>query len=169
LNTYLANSNVPHKSLEALIAFNKANADRVMPFFGQELFERAQAKGPLTDAAYIKARDESRRLAGANGLLAVLNRGKLDAILATSVSPAWPTDPVLGDRFIGSGYGIAAVAGTPSLTVPAGDARGLPIGVTLLGRPYSEGDLIGFGYALEQVLKARKPPQYKSSLTAAGQ
>ena len=167
LNTYLANSSAPHKSLEAVIAFNKANADRVMPFFGQELFERAQAKGPLSDPAYITARDESRRLAGANGLLAVLNNEKLDAILATSVSPAWPTDHVLGDRFIGSGYGIAAVAGTPSLTVPAGEARGLPIGVTLLGRPYSEGDLIGFGYALEQVLKARKPPQYKSSLTAA--
>jgi amidase len=165
LNKYLAQSNSPHKSLAALIAFNKANADRVMPFFGQELFERAQAKGPLTDPAYIKARDESRRLAGSNGLLAVLNAEKLDAVLATSVSPAWPTDPVLGDRFIGSGYGIAAVAGTPSLTVPAGDARGLPIGVTLMGKPYSEGELIGYGYALEQVLKARKPPQYKRSVT----
>jgi amidase len=95
----------------------------------------------------------------------VLNGDKLDAILATSVSPAWPTDHVLGDRFIGSGYGIAAVAGTPSLTVPAGETRGLPIGVTLLGRPYSEGDLIGYGYALEQLLKARKPPQYRRSLT----
>lgn len=165
LNTYIARSNSPHKSLEALIAFNKANADRVMPFFGQELFERAQAKGPLTDPAYIKARDEARRLAGANGLLAVLSAQKLDAVLATSVSPAWPTDHVLGDRFIGSGYGIAAVAGTPSLTVPAGATRDLPIGVTLMGRPYSEGELIGYGYALEQVLKARKPPQYKRSVT----
>lgn len=166
LNRYLANSNAPHKSLEALIAFNKANADRVMPFFGQELFERAQAKGPLTDPAYIKARDDARRLAGTDGLLAALDAAKLDAVLATSVSPAWPTDHVLGDRFIGSGYGIAAVAGTPSLTVPAGEARGLPIGVTLMGRPYSEGDLIGYGYALEQQLKARKPPQYRPSLTA---
>ena len=169
LNRYLANSNAPHKSLEALIAFNKANADRVMPFFGQELFERALAKGPLSDAAYLKARDDARRLAGADGLLAVLSREKLDAILTTSVSPAWPTDHVLGDRFIGSGYGIAAVAGTPSLTVPAGEARGLPIGVTLLGPPYGEGDLIGYGYALEQVLKARKPPQYRLTVDAAGQ
>jgi amidase len=164
LNKYLSASNAPYKSLEALIAYNKENAERVMPFFGQEFFERAQAKGSLTDAAYVKARDGSRRLAREEGLLAVLDRDKLDAVLATSVSPAWPTDHVLGDRFIGSGYGIAAVAGTPSLTVPAGEASGLPIGVTLLGRAYSEGELIGYGFALEQVLKARKPPQYKTTL-----
>jgi amidase len=166
LNTYLARSGAPHRSLEALIAWNKANANRAMPFFGQELFERAQAKGPLTDAAYIKARDTARRLAGQDGLLAALDQDKLDAIVAPSMSPAWPTDHVLGDHFVGAGYGIAAVAGTPSITVPVGESRGLPLGLTFMGRADSEGDLLGFAFALEQVTKARKPPAFVSTLGA---
>jgi amidase len=165
LNQYLKNSGSSQASLEALIAYNKSNADKVMPFFGQELFEQAQAKGPLTDAAYTKARAAARRLAGADGLLAALDGAKLDAILAPSMSPAWPTDPVLGDHFVGAGYGMAAVAGTPSITVPVGESHGLPIGVTFMGRAYSEGDLIGYAYALEQATKARKAPQYKPTLT----
>ena len=92
-----------------------------MPIFGQEIFEKAQAKGPLTDAAYLKARDDARRLAGKDGLLAALDKHKLDAVIAPSMSPAWLTDHVLGDHFVGAGYGIAAVAGTPSITVPVGD------------------------------------------------
>jgi amidase len=135
-----------------------------MPFFGQEIFEQAQEKGPLTDAAYRRARDRARLLAGRDGLLAVLDAQKLDAVLAPSMSPAWPTDHVLGDHFVGAGYGIAAVAGTPSITVPAGETRGLPIGVTFMGRAYSEGNLLGFAYALEQALKARKPPQFIATL-----
>jgi amidase len=164
LNKYLAASAAPHKSLAALIAWNKANAGRVMPFFGQELFEQAQAKGPLTDAAYRKARDNATRLAGADGLLAALAREKLDAIVAASVSPAWPTDHVLGDHFAGAGYGIAAVAGTPSITVPVGESHGLPVGLTLMGAPYAEGPLLGYAYAVEQLTKARKPPEYKNTL-----
>jgi amidase len=164
LNTYLKSSGAPHASLEALIAYNKANADRVMPFFGQEIFEQAQAKGALTDAEYIKARDAAKRLAGKDGLIAALDGNKLDALLAPSMSPAWPTDHVLGDHFLGAGYGMAAVAGTPSITVPMGESFGLPIGVTLMGRAYSEGDLIALAYALEQATKARKAPQYKRTL-----
>jgi amidase len=164
LNHYLKASGSPHASLEALIAFNKANADKVMPFFGQELFELAQAKGPLTDAAYKKLRDDARRLAGEEGILAALDRDKLDGIIAPSVSPAWPTDHVLGDRFLGAGYGAAAVAGTPSITVPIAEAQGLPVGFTIMGRAYSEPDLIGFAYAIEQATKARKPPQYKRTV-----
>ena len=164
LNTYLKRSGAPHASLEALIAFNKANADRVMPIFGQEIFEQAQAKGPLTDAAYRKARDTARRLAGRDGLIATLDRHKLDAMIAPSMSPAWPTDHVLGDHFVGAGYGMAAVAATPSITIPIGDSHGLPIGVTFMGRAYSEGELIGFGYALEQLTKARKAPLFKPTL-----
>ena len=164
LNRYLKDSGAPHASLEALIAWNKANADRVMPIFGQEIFEQAQAKGALSDAAYIKARDSARRLAGRDGLLVTLDKNKLDAILAPSASPAWPTDPVLGDHFIGAGYGMAAVAATPSITVPIGESHGLPLGLTFMGRAYSEGDLLGFGYALEQVLKARQPPSFKPTL-----
>lgn len=164
LNGYLKRSGAPQASLEALIAWNKANADRVMPIFGQEIFEQAQAKGPLSDAAYIKARDSARRLAGRDGLVMTLDRNKLDALIAPSVSPAWPTDHVLGDHFLGAGYGMAAVAGTPSLTVPIGDSYGLPIGLTLMGRAYSEGELLGFGYALEQLTRARKPPTFKPTL-----
>jgi amidase len=163
LNTYLKTSGSPH-TLESIIAWNTANAERVMPFFGQELFERAQAKGPLTDAAYIKARDDARRLAGNEGLLRALDREKLDAIIAPSTSPAWPTDHVLGDHFVGAGYGMAAVAGTPSITVPVGESHGLPLGLTFMGRAYSEPELIGFAYALEQITNARKPPEFKPTL-----
>jgi amidase len=164
LNAYLQKSSSPHKSLEAVIAWNKANADKAMPFFGQELFERAQAKGPLSDAAYIKARNDSRRLAGKEGLVAALAANRLDAIIAPSMSPAWPTDHVLGDHFVGAGYGIAAVAGTPSLTVPIGESHGLPLGLTFMGPAYSEGALLGYGFALEQQTRARKPPTFKPSL-----
>ncbi len=164
LNTYLKKSGSPHASLEALITWNKANAAKAMPFFGQEIFEQAQAKGPLTNPAYKKARDDARRLAGKDGLLAVLAKEKLDAVIAPSLSPAWPTDHVLGDHFVGAGYGMSAVAGTPSLTVPIGDSHGLPLGVTFMGPAYSEGELIGFGYALEQATKARRPPTYKATL-----
>jgi len=165
INAYLKASGAPHRSLDALIAWNKSNAARVMPFFGQEIFERAQAKGPLTDAAYRKARDESRRLAGKDGLLSALDRDQLDALIAPSMSPPWPTDHVLGDHFVGAGYGMAAVAGTPSITVPVGESHGLPVGLTFMGRAYAEPELIGFAYALEQNTKARKAPEYKATLS----
>jgi amidase len=164
LNAYLKKSGSPHTSLEALIVWNKANAAQVMPIFGQEIFEQAQAKGPISDAAYLTARDAARRLAGKDGLIAALETDKLDALIAPSLSPAWPTDHVLGDHFVGAGYGMAAVAGTPSLTVPIGDSHGLPLGVTFMGRPYSEGELIGFGFALEQATRARRPPSFTPTL-----
>ncbi len=164
LNAYLAKARSPHPSLEALIAWNKANAAKAMPFFGQEIFEQAQVKGPLTEPEYVKARDNARRLAGKDGLLATLDREKLDGLIAPSLSPAWPTDHVLGDHFVGAGYGMAAVAGTPSITVPIGDTNGLPLGVTFMGRPYTEGELIGFAFALEQTTKARRAPEYKPTL-----
>ena len=165
VNAYLKKAGAKHSSLEALIAFNKANAAQVMPIFGQEIFEQAQAKGPLSDAAYLKARADARRLAGPDGLIAALDKHKLDALIAPSLSPAWPTDHVLGDHFVGAGYGMAAVAGTPSITVPSGDSQGLPLGVTFMGRAYSEGELIGFGYALEQLMNARRAPQFTPTLT----
>jgi amidase len=164
LNAYLKESGSPLASLEALIVWNNANAARAMPFFGQELFEKAQAKGPLTEPAYRKARDDSRRLAGQDGLVAVLRGEKLDALIAPSMSPAWTTDQVLGDHFTGAGYGMAAVAGTPSVTVPVGEVHGLPIGLTLMGPAYSEPELLGFAYALEQITRARRPPHYKATL-----
>jgi amidase len=165
LNAYLKAANATPGSLAALIAWNRANAARAMPLFAQELFEQAEAKGPLTDAAYRKARDDARRLAGRDGLLAVLGKEHLDAVVAPSMSPAWLTDHVLGDHFVGAGYGVAAVAGTPSLTIPAGESHGLPLGITLMGRAWSEADLLGYGFALELKLKARRAPTFAASAT----
>jgi amidase len=165
LNSYLKKSGAPQASLEALIAWNLANMQKVMPFFGQELFEQAQAKGSLTDPAYVKARDAARRLAGKDGLLATLDKQSLDAVIAPSVGPAWPTDLVLGDHFTRAGYTAAAVAGTPSLTVPIGEAQGLPLGVTFMSRPYTEAELLAWGHAFEQATRARKAPQYKPTLS----
>ena len=163
LNAYLKNAGSPQGSLKALIDWNTAHAADVMPFFGQEIFEKAEKKGPLTDAAYLKAKADARRLAGKDGLLAAIQATKLDAVIAPSTAPAWLTDHVLGDHFAGAGYGIAAVAGTPSLTVPMGESHGLPIGLTFMGPAYSEGELLGFGYAFEQATKARKGPEFKPS------
>ncbi len=164
LNAYLKQSGSPHASLAALIAWNAANAATAMPFFGQEIFEQAQAKGPLTDAAYVKAKAAARTLAGRDGLLAALDAQKLDALIAPSMAPTWPTDHVLGDHFVGAGYGMAAVAGTPSLTVPMGDTHGLPLGLAFMGRAYTEGELLAFGYAFEQKTKARRAPEYQPTL-----
>lgn len=166
LNAYLAKSRAPVASLESLMAWNTEHASQAMPFFGQEILARAQAKGPLTDAAYLKARDEARRLAGKDGLLAAMDRLTLDAVIAPSMSPAWLTDPVLGDHFVGAGYGVAAVAGTPSLTVPAGEVAGLPVGVTWMGRAWSEADLIGYAYAFERATQARRVPTFTKARNA---
>jgi amidase len=165
LNRYLAQSgDAPVHSLQELIEWDKANAGKVMPFFGQELFERAEAKGPLTDRAYLQARAAARRLALNDGLLAALAAAKVDAIIAPSTSPAWRTDHLLGDHFVGGGYGVAAVAGTPSITLPIGAADGLPLGLTFMGPPYSEKALLGFAYALEQILEARTAPQFTPTI-----
>jgi amidase len=166
LNAYLKAAGSPHDSLKALIAWNSANASTVMPLFGQELFEQAEQKGPLTDAAYVKARESARRLAGKEGLLAALDGGKLDFLIAPSMSPAWLTDHVNGDHFTGAGYGIAAVAGTPSLTVPMGESHGLPLGLTFMGRAYTEGPLISVGYAFEQAAQARKAPGFLTTVNS---
>ncbi|MEZ5292563.1 MAG: amidase [Vicinamibacterales bacterium] len=164
LNRYLAGSASAQTSLEALIAWNSANAEMAMPFFGQEIFAQAQAKGPLTDAAYTRARAAARQLAGRDGLLAALDRDRLDALVAPSLGPAWPTDHVLGDHFVGGGYGMAAVAGTPSLTVPMGDVMGLPVGLTFMGRAYAEAELLALGYAFEQKTHARTAPTFAPTL-----
>lgn len=164
LDTYLADSGAPVASLEALVAWNRDNADRAMPFFGQELFEQALAKGPLTDVAYLDARAKARRLAGDEGLLALLRDKQLDAVVAPTTGPAWPTDPVLGDHFSGAGYGVAAVAGTPSVTVPMGHVRGLPLGLSFMGPAWSEAELLAMAYAFEQATLARRPPAFTPTL-----
>ncbi len=160
LETYLARSNAPIKTLAALIAFNKQHAAMEMPYFGQELFEQSQAKGPLTDVAYLAARDKARRLAGQEGIDAALKSHHLDALIAPAMSPAWLTDPINGDHSTGEGYGAAAVAGTPSITIPMGDSHGLPIGIVFMGPAWSEERLIELGYSYEQLTHARKPPRF---------
>lgn len=160
LEAYLSASNAPHKTLSGLIAFNKANASKEMPYFAQELFEQANAKGALTDAAYLQARDKARRLAGPQGIDAALRKQKLDALIAPSMSPAWPTDPINGDHFTGAGYGAAAVARYPSISVPMGEVHGLPLGLTFMGTAWSEARLIALAYAFEQKARARKPPRF---------
>ena len=165
LNRYLAEGPAPVASLDTLIAWNAANADRAMPWFGQELLEQAQAKGPLTDPAYLEAKAAARRLAGDDGLLKVLREGGFDALLAPTTGPAWPIDPVLGDHFTSAGYGAAAVAGTPSLTIPMGEIHGLPVGLSLLGAREGDADLLALGAAVEvELAGARRPPAFRPTL-----
>jgi len=164
LARYLGRSGAPVKDLAGVIAFNQANADAEMPFFAQELFEKAQAKGPLSDKAYRSAVDKARMLAGPRGIDATLRKQKLDALVAPTTSPAWMTDPINGDHFTGASYGAAAVAGYPSLTVPMGDADGLPLGLTFMGPKWSEAKLLGYGYAFEQLAQERRPPQFRLKL-----
>lgn len=164
LREYLAASGAPHADLDSLIAYNLAHADRTMPWFGQELFEMAAARGSLDAPEYRQARDDARRLAGPEGIDATLREHRLDALLTTAIGPAWTRDPVNGDHFLGAGYSVAAVAGYPSVTLPAGEAHGLPVGVVLMGPRWSEGRLIGYAYALEQAMPARIRPALKPTL-----
>lgn len=160
LEAYLADAGAPVRSMAGLIDFNRAHAGQEMPYFGQELFEQAM-KAPALDAkAYRQARDDARRLAGPEGIDAALAEQRLDALVAPSTGPAWRIDTVLGDHFTGAGYGAAAVAGYPSITVPMGDARGLPLGLVFMGTAWSEPRLIELAYGFEQATRARRPPRY---------
>lgn len=164
LNDYLAASGAPARTLTGLIEFNTANADREMRWFGQELFERAAAMAPLTDQAYLEARESAQRLAGPEGIDATLAEHRLDALLTTAVAPAWPVDPVNGDHFLGAGYSAAAVSGYPSITVPAGNIEGLPVNVVFMGAAWSEPRLIALANAFEQASQARIAPTFRPTL-----
>src|SRR5450759_2257363 len=160
LNRYLGSlgPSSPVHSLQELIAFNGREKAREMPFFGQELFVSAQKKGPLTSPAYRAAAAKCRVLARAQGIDLVIQRHHLDAIVAPTGSPAWTTDLVNGDHFTGASSTPAAVAGYPSVTVPAGQAFGLPVGLSFIGGAWSEEKLIALAYAYEQATRHRRPP-----------
>jgi amidase len=166
MGAYLASTPeaVKARSLDDLIAFDRAHAEQEMPLFGQDLFEQAQAmKGPDGDD-YRRARETARRLAGAEGLDKVMTAGRLDAVVAPTTGPAWRTDVVDGDHDSGSASTLPAVAGYPHLTVPMGEVKGLPVGLSFIGRAWSEPQLLALGYAYEQRAHARKPPTYAPSI-----
>ncbi|HYU09831.1 MAG TPA: amidase [Gemmatimonadales bacterium] len=148
------------KSLADVIAFNEANKSREMPYFGQELFIQAQAKGPLTDPAYRDALAKDQRLSRTEGLDVAFAQNTLDAIVAPTGSPPWPTDLVNGDHFLGASSTSAAVAGYPSVAVPVGYAFGLPVGMSFIGRANDEATLLKLAYAYEQAAKPRVPPRF---------
>lgn len=162
LNAYLAGlgPHAPVKSLAEVIAFNEAHAAQVMPFFGQELMQMAQEKGPLTEPAYLDALANNHRQTRQEGIDALLQAHHLDAIVAPSGGPAWVTDWVNGDHYGGGSSSPAAVAGYPSITVPAGFVFGLPVGVSFFSTAYQEPILLKLAYAFEQAAQARRPPQF---------
>jgi amidase len=163
LNRYLGGlgPDAPVRSLADVIAFNEANAARVMPHFGHEYMLEAEAKGGLDTAEYVTARDANHQRLRADGIDKLLSEHRLDALIAPSGGPAWLTDHVNGDHYSDGGSGFsspAAIAGYPSLTVPAGFVAGLPIGLGFFAGAWQEGTLLRLGYAFEQATQARRPP-----------
>ncbi len=147
-------------TLADLIRFNDEHKKEEMPYFGQELFLAAEKKGPLTDKKYIDARAKCIKLARTEGIDAVMTKHRLDALVAPTDSPAWMSDLVDGDHFLGGSSSAAAVAGYPDITVPAGFVFGLPVGISFFGRAWSEPTLIKLAYSFEQATKVRRPPKF---------
>jgi amidase len=162
LNAYLAGlgPQAPVKSLKDIIDFNEKNRNREMPYFGQDLFIKAQEKGPLTSKAYVQALRRNHLMSRTQGIDLVLKQHKLDALIAPTGGPAWPTDLVNGDHFTGGYSTASAVAGYPHITVPAGYVFGLPVGISFFAGAYSEPKLISIAYAFEQATKVRRPPKF---------
>jgi amidase len=169
LNAYLAalGPDAPVHSLAEVIEFNARHADQVMPYFGQEIMLLAQERGPLTDAKYVQALADCRRLARDEGLDKTLAEHRLDAIIAPTGGPAWLTD-YLCHASSHTSSTAAAVAGYPHITVPAGYIFGLPVGLSFIGPAWSDAKLIRFAYAFEQATRVRRPPQFRATVDLVG-
>jgi len=166
LNAYLAwlGPNTPVHTLKEIIDFNERNREKEMPYFGQDMFVKAEAKGPLTEKEYVDALALNHQLARTEGIDALMNKHHLDAIVAPTGGPAWLTDLVTGDHFGGGSSNAAAVAGYPNINVTAGFLSGLPVGISFFGRAWSEPTLIKLAYSFEQATKARQAPKFLPSL-----
>jgi amidase len=167
LNAYLASTPpaVKTRTLAEVIAFNSAHADRELALFGQETFVKAEATKGLDDPAYQAARATSLRLAGRDGIDAMLAANHLDALVSPTMPPAWKIDAVNGDQSTGAGAGsLAAVAGYPHLTVPMGAVTGLPVGLSIIGPAWSEARLLSYGYAYEQAAHTKVTPRFLPSI-----
>jgi amidase len=160
LNAYLAARPGAPGSLKEIIGFNERNRDKEMPYFGQDIFLKAEAKGPLSSKEYTDALEANHRLSRKEGIDAVMDQFHLDAMVAPTGCPAWPTDLVIGDHALGGSSNVSAVAGYPDISVPAGFIFGLPVGISFFGRAWSEPTLLKIAYAFEQATKVRKPPQF---------
>ena len=170
LNGYLAGlgANAPVRTLKDIIDYNERHKDQEMPFFGQDIMIKAQAKGPLTEKVYLDALANDQKLSREQGIDATMTKDKLDVLIAPTGGPAWLTDLITGDHF-GGGYSTpSAVAGYPHLTLPAGFSHNLPVGISFFGGAYSEPTLIKLAYAYEQATKHRRAPQFIHSLGDAG-
>lgn len=152
------------KSLKDLIDFNNKHAKEEMPYFKQELFLQAEEKGPLTDKEYLDALEADQRFSRKEGIDAVMDKYNLDALVSPTDSPAWMTDLVDGDHFLGGSSSLAAVAGYPHITVPAGFVFGLPVGISFFGRAWSEPVLLKIAYGFEQATKVRKAPKFLTTV-----
>jgi amidase len=162
LNAYLARlgPGAPVRTLQDIIDFNERNRQKEMPYFGQDLFLKAQTKGPLTDKEYVDALAQNHQLARTEGIDALMDKYHLDAIVAPTGGPAWLTDLVNGDHVAGGSSNAAAVAGYPNINVTAGFLSGLPVGISFFGRAWSEPTLIKLAYSFEQATKARQAPRF---------
>ncbi|AOS44784.1 Glutamyl-tRNA(Gln) amidotransferase subunit A [Lacunisphaera limnophila] len=160
LNAYFATlgPDSPIKTLADVIAFNEAQAAQELAHFGQELMVRAQAKGPLTEAAYLEARAACLKFTRTEGIDALVAKHQLDALVSITNGPAWLIDPANGDAYTGGSSSPAAVAGYPSVTVPTGDWRGLPVGISFYGAAWTEGKLLSLAADYEAATQARREP-----------